>query len=211
MGVWNQQHTNDPNINTDAINLVEQGVISPQAPPGWDPSKFAGGNPTYTPSGPVPGNPSNPGMGTSNPIQFQGGQMQYTIGQNGFPVFNFATNNQFQTPQLPAPGVNTPPVNNPPTNTNQNSNTNQTQPPVGANLNSQYYLPMGKNGLYAQTGTGVNKMNSAGGGGGRFGGGLYSMALNNNTNNQNPFGTPKPSANAQIAGNLPNGTSIIGK
>jgi hypothetical protein len=214
MGVWNQQHTNDPNINTDAINLVERGVISPQAPPGWDPSKFAGGNPTYTPSGPVPGNPSNPGMGTSNPVQFQGGQMQFINGPNGFPIFNNITGN-IGTPQMPNPGGNTgtqPPSGGTPQapatgtpNTNQNA-------PLGSNMNSQYFMPQGRGGLYAQSGNGVSRMSAAGGGGGRYGGGLYSMASGGNeANTGNPFGAPKQSANSQIAGNLPNGSSLIGK
>lgn len=211
MGAWNQQHTNDPNINTDAINLVERGVISPQAPPGWNPANFAGGNPTYTPSGPVPGNPSNPGMGTSNPIQFQNGQMNYVNGPNGFPIFN-NTNGNIGTPQMPNPGGNpgnqVPPAGNTPQapgTGNQNQNA-----PIGANMNSQYYLPQGRGGLYAQSGRpGVSTM---GGGGGLSGGGLYGIGSRGSAGDMtNPFGVPKQSSTPQVAGNLPNGSSIIGK
>jgi hypothetical protein len=209
-GHWANTHTNDPNVNTDAINLVQQGVISPNAPPNWDPSQFAGGNPTYTPSGPVPGNPSNPGMGTSNPIQFQGGQMNYQNGPNGFPIFN-NTNGNIGTGTTPTPNSGTPQVPQvpqaPQTPTNPNAGA-----PQGVNQNNQYYLAGANNpraaqgGLYGQAG-----LASTGGGGGGFGAGLYNQPGGTRGAQQpnQPFVQPKPSG--QVAGNLPNGTSVLGK
>lgn len=208
-GHWNNQHTNDPNVNTDAINLVQQGVISPQAPPNWDPSQFAGGNPTYTPSGPVPGNPGNPGMGTSNPIQFQGGQMNYQNGPNGFPIFN-NTNGNISGGTTPTPNTGAPAAPTPGTPAPGNPNAGA---PQGVNQNNQYYLAGANNprakqgGLYGQAGL---AQTSSGGGGG-FGAGLYNQpgGVRSNQQMNQPFNQPKPTG--QVAGNLPNGTSVLGK
>jgi hypothetical protein len=218
IGLYQRENQNfNPQTNTDAINLVQTGVLDPRNPPNWDPSKFAGGNPTYTPSGPVPGNPSNPGMGTSNPIQFQGGQIDAVNGQNGFPIFNYSQpqpglpNNgglypNTQTPQQPSGGTggNTIP---PPTGTQSPTQ----QAPQGSNSNWQYYMNssprnglFSSQGLYAQSGGGTS-----GGGGGMNT--VSSGAAPSGSQPSNPFAPPKPSNSAQTAGNLPNGSTVLGK
>lgn len=210
IGLYQRENTAfNPQKNTDAVNLVNQGVLNPNTPPGWNPSKFAGGNPTFTPSGPVPGNPSNPGMGTSNPVQFQGGQINSFTGSNGFPVFNTTgsiptqPSAPQQTPQFPQfPGLGMP----------------QQAPPAapqGMNTNWQYYTPQGRQenmfgnqGLYAQGMTGAG-----GGGGGNISYGAPSVAGSRNQNGvsaNNPFGTPRNPNSQRVAGRLPNGSTVIG-
>jgi hypothetical protein len=210
IGLYQRENQNfNPQTNTDAINLVQTGVLDPRNPPNWDPSKFAGGNPTYTPSGPVPGNPSNPGMGTSNPIQFQGGQIDAVNGQNGFPIFNYSQpqpglpNNGLYPQTSGGTGGNTIP---PPTGTQSPTQ----QAPQGSNSNWQYYMNssprnglFSSQGLYAQSGGGTS-----GGGGGMNT--VSSGAAPSGSQPSNPFAPPKPSSSAQTAGNLPNGSTVLG-
>ncbi len=209
----------NPQTNTDAVNLANTGVLNPSTPQGWDPSKFAGGNPTYTPSGPVPGNPGNPGMGTSNPVQFQGGQINAVNGQNGFPMFNYnqqysgLPNNgglyntggtqtaQGSTPPASGGGTTLPPAPQAP-------NVPTTPAPQGVNTNSNYFLPgsmRGRDGLYAQTGAN----NSPAGGGGAVTNSTSGGGRIGAVGDSQPFNQQAPKST--WAGNLPNGARSLGK
>jgi len=200
----------NPKTNTDAINLVKQGVLKPTTPEGWNPTSFAGGNPTYTPSGPVPGNPGNPGMGTSNPVQFQNNQINAVNGQNGFPMFNYSQPTQglpnngglYNQPQTGG-GTNLPPAPQAP-------NVPQTPAPQGVNTNSNYYLPSsmsGQGGLYAQTGR-SEAAGGAGGGGATINSASGGGRIGPMGDNQ-PFNQQAPKSS--WAGNLPNGARSLGK
>jgi hypothetical protein len=213
-----EQQRYNPSTSTDAIDMANRGQLNTNTPANWNPSTFAGGNPTFRPQGAAQGNPSNPGMGTSNPVGFQNGQIDYRTGQNGFPVFNFAQNNPglpnnnnglynppSAPPTAPASGPQTPPAAlvPPPAGSNPPAT-----PPQGLNTNSQYFLPgsmSNRGGLYDQG----NRFNSTTGGG--------NTSTTNTTNGaagmdgqQGLFGT-NGSRNNTTPGNLPNGAQVIGR
>lgn len=213
----NEANAYNPATSMDIQAIIQRGEISPTTPQGWNPSTFAGGNPTYAPQGAAQGNPGNPGMGTSNPVEFQGNQINAINGQNGFPMFNYSQSNpglnggglyspqgSQGTPQnpianLPQGNYNVP---QPPAST---TNTGATGPSQGANLpqgqnsNWQYYLSGGGSGGGAGStgGGGAVTNNAAGMGslrGGRRGGDMQ-----------------QPKTTNSWTGSLPNGAGSVGK
>lgn len=212
-----EQQGYNPKGNSDLFTLMNQGVVKPGTPEGWANRNYVGGDSTYTPTGPVPGNPNNPGMGTSNPIQFQGGRINAVNGQNGFPIFNFAQPqaglpnngglyNSPGTPQGQQPsggGTSLPPAPQAP-------QVPQTPGPQGVNTNSNYYLPSamsGQGGLYAQTGNSQSSSGPAGGGGAVVNSASGSGRIGAVGDMQQTQQAPKSS----WAGNLPNGARSLGK
>ena len=197
----------------DAQALIQRGDLSPTTPAGWNPSSFAGGNPTYAPKGAAIGNPSNPGMGTSNPVSFQGNQINAVNGQNGFPMFNYSQSNPglngggLYGPPAPqgqgSPGSPTNPLANLPQG-NYNVPPEPTSPtptqnaPIGTNTNSGYYMNSGSNsGSNGYGGGGATTNNAAGSGslrGGRMGGDMQ-----------------QPKTTNSWTGSLPNGAGSVGK
>lgn len=215
-----ESNSYNPQTSMDAQALVQRGQLNPTTPPGWNPSSFAGGNPTYAPVGAAQGNPSNPGMGTSNPVQFQGGQINAYNGQNGFPMFNYSNpsptlpNNGLYPPQTiigggassaGSEGGIRPPGGAPqtpqaPTITNNTNNNNSN--PTGQNSNWQYYLNggggSGNGAAPGGMGGGATTNNTSGMGsvrGGRYGGDALSQ----------------PKTTNSWTGSLPNGAGSVGK
>ncbi|CAB4142812.1 hypothetical protein UFOVP434_40 [uncultured Caudovirales phage] len=182
----------NPQTNPSAIDLVNQGKLQSINPQNYNPGNFVGGQTSYMPSGPTPGNPSNPGMGPINsPAPTQTG-----IPNPG--IFPPSGQQQSQSPTQPIP--------------QPNNNVPQQQAPQGVNNNFPYYLNspqrnglFSSQGLYAQTGRG---------GGGAGGGATIQQAGtgtgNTGTNTNSPFQAPRPRAQASSAGNMPNGSRIIG-
>lgn len=181
---WNDSF--DPRTNTDIMNQVNKGIIKPMTPPaGWTPPLANLANQNTRPQ--TQTNQAMPPT-TANPAMPPSGQPTTSL-PGPLPI---------QPPAFPGFGPTT-----------------QTAAPQGMNTNWQYYTPQGRQGnMFGNQGLYAQGMTGGGGGGGNASYGIPSAAGSQTqgagVSANNPFGTPRNPSTTQVAGNLPNGSTVLG-